>query len=115
MATNFLPGSAALADIIDHNILVATRDGSRLFGTLRSYDQFGTVVLQTEKSTLMVRGENIAYLGEMKSDGSAEINNNQDSRKSENNEDPRKAEIRNKTLQALGFSIDEGVIADHYK
>ena len=38
----FLPGTASLVEEVDKKLLVVLRDGRKLVGTLRSFDQFGT-------------------------------------------------------------------------
>jgi len=61
--------------------LVALRDGRKLIGVLRSWDQFGNLVLQDtverlfvgsekvyadiERGLFLVRGENVSLLGEI--------------------------------------------------
>ena len=42
---NFLPGSAALIDLVDKRLLVSLRDGNHYYGILISYDQFANLVL----------------------------------------------------------------------
>lgn len=61
--------------------MVALRDGRKLIGVLRSWDQFGNLVLQDtverlfvesekvyadiERGLFLVRGENVSLLGEI--------------------------------------------------
>lgn len=60
-------------------VTLSLRDGRTLFGVLRSFDQFGNLVLQdtleriyldtcygeTERGVWIVRGENVALMGEL--------------------------------------------------
>jgi hypothetical protein len=41
----FLPGTASLVDYLDKPLIVVLRDGKKLFGILRSYDQYGVISL----------------------------------------------------------------------
>lgn len=73
---NFLPGSASLVDVVDKKVIASLRDGRILSGWLRSYDQFGNLILQdtleifdglaSPKGIVLVRGENLVLLGEDK-------------------------------------------------
>ncbi|RKP16656.1 U6 snRNA-associated Sm-like protein LSm1 [Rozella allomycis CSF55] len=83
-----LPGLASLSGYLDskiwfrliqEKILVVLRDGRKLIGTLRSYDQFANLVLQgtveriyvsnmfgdISRGVFVVRGENLVMLGEV--------------------------------------------------
>lgn len=71
--------------LIVERLLVTLRDGRRLFGILRSYDQFGNLTLEDTIERLyvdleyaednlgvfLVRGENIVLVGEIVRPGSA--------------------------------------------
>ncbi|KAM0791992.1 hypothetical protein ACM66B_007104 [Microbotryomycetes sp. NB124-2] len=73
--------SGALIDLVDKKILVSLRDGRKLIGVLRSYDQYANLVLtetierlfhpatrsfaQTDRGVYLVRGENVVLLGEI--------------------------------------------------
>ncbi|KDE03550.1 hypothetical protein MVLG_05978 [Microbotryum lychnidis-dioicae p1A1 Lamole] len=73
--------SGALIDLVDKKILVHLRDGRRLNGVLRSYDQYANLVLtqtierifhppsktfaQTDRGVFLIRGENVVLLGEV--------------------------------------------------
>ncbi|EFP79828.2 uncharacterized protein PGTG_05053 [Puccinia graminis f. sp. tritici CRL 75-36-700-3] len=80
--------SGALVDIVDKKILVSLRDGKKLIGVLRSYDQFANLVLQDTierihdgickytdiwRGIYLVRGENVVLLGEIDLDKEDEI------------------------------------------
>ncbi|KAL3773851.1 hypothetical protein ACHAWO_002216 [Cyclotella atomus] len=53
----FLPGSASLVEQLDQRLMVVLRDGRHLVGTLRSFDQFGNMVLKdtSERRILVVK------------------------------------------------------------
>jgi len=71
--------AAQLLDLTDKKLMVALRDGRKLIGVLRSWDQFGNLVLQDtierlfvqnyyadiERGLFLVRGENVSLLGEI--------------------------------------------------
>lgn len=71
--------AAALLELVDKYIIVTMRDGRALFGFLRSFDTFGNIVIQDTNERLylegtyaekyrgvwVVRGENIAMIGEV--------------------------------------------------
>ncbi|TPX31187.1 hypothetical protein SmJEL517_g05408 [Synchytrium microbalum] len=76
---NFLPGSASLVDCVDKKLFVMLRDGRKLYGILRAYDQFANLVLQDTveraytadaygdeaRGVYVIRGENVVLLGEV--------------------------------------------------
>ncbi|CAK4033536.1 Hypothetical predicted protein [Lecanosticta acicola] len=71
--------AAQLLDLTDKKLMIALRDGRKLIGVLRSWDQFGNLVLQDtverlfvqnlyadiERGLFLVRGENVLLLGEI--------------------------------------------------
>ncbi|KIW01265.1 uncharacterized protein PV09_07304 [Verruconis gallopava] len=75
--------AAQLLDLTDKKILCALRDGRKLFGVLRSWDQYGNIQLmdtieryyceiesrklwgEIARGLYLIRGENVAYLGEI--------------------------------------------------
>lgn len=80
--------AAQLLDLTDKKLMVSLRDGRKLLGILRSWDQFANLVLQSTKErifvppgtapgqerglfadidrgTFLVRGENVLLLGEI--------------------------------------------------
>ncbi|CAG8954029.1 hypothetical protein HYFRA_00009129 [Hymenoscyphus fraxineus] len=77
--------AAQLLDMTDKKLMVALRDGRKLIGVLRSWDQFANLVLQTTierifvppsptspglyadvpRGIFLVRGENVLLLGEI--------------------------------------------------
>lgn len=73
-----LPGTA-LADELDKKLLIQLRDGRKIVGILRSFDQFANLVLESAVERIIVgeqysdiplglqliRGENVVLLGEI--------------------------------------------------
>lgn len=71
--------AAQLLDLTDKKLMIVLRDGRKLIGVLRSWDQFGNLVLQDtierlfvqtfyadiERGLFLVRGENVSMLGEI--------------------------------------------------
>lgn len=71
--------AAQLLDLTDKKLMVSLRDGRKFIGVLRSWDQFGNLVLQNtierlfvghlyadvERGLFLVRGENVTLLGEI--------------------------------------------------
>lgn len=79
--------AAQLLDLTDKKLLLILRDGRKIFGVLRSWDQFANLVLTStveryfatrttsgepqtlfadiERGTYLVRGENVLMLGEV--------------------------------------------------
>jgi len=79
--------SGSLVDCVDRKMLVVLRDGRKLFGVLRSYDQFANLVLEDTVERIyhqdvfaeqwvglfLIRGENVVLLGEIDLDREDEI------------------------------------------
>ena len=77
LVSNTFTTANQLLSCVDKKVVVALRDGRKLFGVLRSFDQFANFVLQdtieriylgskyAEKSigVYIIRGENVVYLG----------------------------------------------------
>ncbi|XWS18800.1 hypothetical protein CRYUN_Cryun32bG0075900 [Craigia yunnanensis] len=71
--------STSLASYLDKKLLVLLRDGRKLMGTLRSFDQFANAVLEgaCERAIVgdlycdiplglyVIRGENVVLIGEL--------------------------------------------------
>lgn len=76
--------AAALVGSVDRKIFVLLRDGRKIFGVLRTFDQFANLLLQdsieriylnegdqvvkfgeTYRGVFMVRGENVVMMGEL--------------------------------------------------
>ncbi|KAI0825172.1 Sm-like ribonucleoprotein [Trametes gibbosa] len=79
--------SGSLVDCVDRKMLVVLRDGRKLQGVLRSYDQFANLVLEdtveriyhqdvfaeTWLGLFLIRGENVVLLGEIDLDKEDEV------------------------------------------
>ncbi|KII93511.1 hypothetical protein PLICRDRAFT_152308 [Plicaturopsis crispa FD-325 SS-3] len=79
--------SGSLVDCVDRKMLVILRDGRKLHGVLRSYDQFANLVLEDTVERIyhgnafaenwhglfLIRGENVVLLGEIDLDQEDEI------------------------------------------
>lgn len=73
-----LPG-AALAEELDKKLLIQLRDGRKVIGVLRSFDQFANLVLEAAIERIfvgehygdvplglqLIRGENVVLMGEI--------------------------------------------------
>ncbi|CAI5481281.1 unnamed protein product [Closterium sp. Yama58-4] len=73
----FLPGTSSLVEELDKKLLVVLRDGRKIIGILRSFDQFANLVLErtTERIVVgeqycdlplglyIIRGENVVLIG----------------------------------------------------
>ncbi|KAK9256292.1 hypothetical protein V1507DRAFT_382981 [Lipomyces tetrasporus] len=71
--------AAQLVDCVDKKLLVVLRDGRKLIGILRSFDQYANLVLQDtieriivesmysdiQRGVYIVRGENVVLVGEI--------------------------------------------------
>eukprot|EP00245_Coleochaete_scutata_P004752 TRINITY_DN17687_c0_g1_i1.p1 TRINITY_DN17687_c0_g1~~TRINITY_DN17687_c0_g1_i1.p1 ORF type:complete len:130 (-),score=25.50 TRINITY_DN17687_c0_g1_i1:841-1230(-) len=72
-------GTSSLAESLDKKLLVILRDGRKLIGILRSFDQFANVVIEAAVERIIVgdqfcdlplglyviRGENVVLIGEI--------------------------------------------------
>ncbi|KAF9270258.1 Sm-like ribonucleoprotein [Marasmius fiardii PR-910] len=79
--------SGSLVDCVDRKMLVILRDGRKLHGVLRSYDQFANLVLEDTVERIyhgnafaenwhglfLIRGENVVLLGEIDLDQEDEV------------------------------------------
>ncbi|KAF8332349.1 Sm-like ribonucleoprotein [Cantharellus anzutake] len=71
--------SGSLSDFVDKKLVVLLRDGRKLLGVLRSYDQFANLVLESTierviyensysdipRGLFCIRGENVVLCGEI--------------------------------------------------
>ncbi|KAI9638738.1 uncharacterized protein MKK02DRAFT_14584, partial [Dioszegia hungarica] len=71
--------SGSLVDLVDKKVLVILRDGRKLIGVFRSYDQFANFLIDStverlhhkqdfadrDLGVLLIRGENVVALGEV--------------------------------------------------
>merc|ERR1712087_176117 len=74
-----LTGTASLAEELDKKLLIVLRDGKKIVGVLRSFDQFANIVLEHAFERVIVgkryadvplglyviRGDNVVLLGQM--------------------------------------------------
>ncbi|KAI0348001.1 Sm-like ribonucleoprotein [Trametopsis cervina] len=79
--------SGSLVDCVDRKMLVLLRDGRKLQGVLRSYDQFANLVLEDTVERIyhrdvfaerkvglyLIRGENVVLLGEVDLDQEEDV------------------------------------------
>jgi U6 snRNA-associated Sm-like protein LSm1 len=82
-ADNYPPPGAALVEELDQRLLLLLRDGRKVVGTLRSFDQFGNMVLESsyervvvgkqfadvDLGVYLVRGENLVLMGRVDAEG----------------------------------------------
>ncbi|KAL0486654.1 U6 snRNA-associated Sm-like protein [Acrasis kona] len=127
-ASFYFPGAASLSDQLDKQVLVVLRDGKKLIGTLRSYDQFANMVLESTVERIvvgnqysdltlglyMVRGENVILMGEIdetlkKSQKLQKISLTDilELQKEEREEYEEKTKKQNLILRRKGLAVDE--------
>ncbi|KAH9826998.1 small nuclear ribonucleoprotein (LSM1), partial [Teratosphaeria destructans] len=123
--------AAQLLDLTDKKLMVALRDGRKLIGVLRSWDQFGNLVLQDTierffvqnlyaditRGLFLVRGENVSMLGEIDLDKddyipppfeAAPIEKVFQLKKEEDAQRKKKEKSKHKKLAAIGFEGETG-------
>ncbi|KAI3639623.1 hypothetical protein MIR68_002317 [Amoeboaphelidium protococcarum] len=75
-----MTSKSPLVDMLDHKVLVILRDGRKLSGILRSYDQYSNLILMDTneriyagkqfagipRGVFVVRGENLVFIGRSK-------------------------------------------------
>lgn len=127
--------SASMLDKVDKKIIVVLRDGRKLIGVLRSYDQYANLVLQDTverifvddsygdipRGVFIVRGENVVLLGEIDLDKEDELplkmiapDEAFFAQTADMEQRKRREKIRNKKLLSLGFSVEQMQDADLY-
>eukprot|EP01114_Cavostelium_apophysatum_P012900 TRINITY_DN3003_c0_g1_i1.p1 TRINITY_DN3003_c0_g1~~TRINITY_DN3003_c0_g1_i1.p1 ORF type:complete len:156 (-),score=34.25 TRINITY_DN3003_c0_g1_i1:12-479(-) len=128
-ATDFIPGTASIVEDVDKRLMVMLRDGRKLVGTLRTFDQFANVVLEDcyeriflddnvtfgEKriGLYLIRGENVVLLGDMDVEKDAQVTNSKLKRipfeeakklyKKEQDTKEEQARIKRKALSERGI------------
>ncbi|KAI8340971.1 LSM1 protein [Choanephora cucurbitarum] len=123
----FFTTSTGLIDSIDKKLMVVLRDGRKLIGTLRSFDQFANLVLQDTieriyvgncygdipRGIFLIRGENVVLLGEIDLDKEEQINLRQVpveeilmAQREELEAKEKLDKIRSKVLHDQGFCVD---------
>ncbi|EMC94963.1 hypothetical protein BAUCODRAFT_34961 [Baudoinia panamericana UAMH 10762] len=121
--------AAQLLDLTDKKLMVALRDGRKLIGVLRSWDQFGNLVLQDtverlfvqnvyadiDRGLFLVRGENVSLLGEIDLDKDdyipepyqlASVEKVFALKKAEDAERKKTDKTKQKRLADLGFEVE---------
>ncbi|XP_055930300.1 U6 snRNA-associated Sm-like protein LSm1 [Argiope bruennichi] len=120
-----IPGAPSLLQHLDKKLYVWLRDGRMFVGRLRSVDQFANLVLyeayerihngkefgDLPQGVLMIRGENVALLGEMKDGEGWKYGANELLAKQEVRENAQKKINKMKTLaywkRGLVFSYED--------
>ncbi|WBW72759.1 mRNA decapping complex subunit [Schizosaccharomyces osmophilus] len=123
--------SGSLVDYVDRKVIVVLRDGKKLIGILRSFDQFANLMLQytieriyvddmfgdIDRGVFIVRGENVVLLGELDLDKEYEMEKGLRRVPAEHlfplskgRSDEKRKTLREKTkkLNTVGFSVDFG-------
>ncbi|EEQ87428.2 small nuclear ribonucleoprotein [Blastomyces dermatitidis ER-3] len=121
--------AAQLLDLTDKKLVLVLRDGRKLIGVLRSWDQFANLVLQgtverlyagnlfadIQRGIYLIRGENVLLLGEVDLDKEDDIPTGYRQapfeevfalKKQEDNERKKGDKRRNTKLQTLGFEAE---------
>ncbi|KAI9718637.1 MAG: SM-like, degradation of cytoplasmic mRNAs and positively regulates transcription initiation [Chrysothrix sp. TS-e1954] len=123
--------AASLLDLTDKKLMVSLRDGRKLIGVLRSWDQFGNLVLQDSVERIfthnhlyadvpcglfLVRGENVMLMGEIDLDKDdyippeyslAPVEAIHAAKKQEALMQQKTETRRNRTLKRLGFESEK--------
>ncbi|OCF39678.1 U6 snRNA-associated Sm-like protein LSm1 [Kwoniella heveanensis CBS 569] len=126
--------SGSLVDLVDKKVMVILRDGRKLIGVFRSYDQFANFLLEScierihhrfeyadkDIGILLIRGENVVALGEidliaedmvpLREVGWAEL---EEKIAAENKRRERDHATKDKVLASIGF-VNEGREGDAY-
>ena len=117
-----LSAVASLVEELDKKLLVVLRDGSKILGTLRSFDQFANIVLEGAVERIIVgssysdiplglyivRGENVVLMGEVdearETEGLTAVDNDEIKRA---REDEKAAEkLKGEILSRMDFLDD---------
>ncbi|KAG0029474.1 SM-like, degradation of cytoplasmic mRNAs and positively regulates transcription initiation [Podila clonocystis] len=127
--------STSLVDCVDKKLLVVLRDGRKLIGILRSFDQFANLVLQDTieriyvgdaygdipRGIFIIRGENVVLLGEIdldKEDGSplreVPVEEILQVQREEMEARVKRDKVKNKFLSEQGFSVDNVEFGELY-
>ncbi|KAJ2763135.1 hypothetical protein IWQ56_004896 [Coemansia nantahalensis] len=126
-APQFFTTAESLVGSLDRKLLVVLRDGRKIIGVLRSYDQFANLVLQDsleriyvgdaygdiERGVFIIRGENVVLLGEIDEDiedalplRQLPIQDILEMQREEAEEKARRDKLRLQLLHKQGFSVD---------
>ncbi|KAM3579642.1 SM-like, degradation of cytoplasmic mRNAs and positively regulates transcription initiation [Umbelopsis sp. WA50703] len=123
----FFTTSTGLIDSVDKKLLVILRDGRKLIGILRSFDQFANLVLQDTierihvgncygdipRGIFLIRGENVVLLGEidLEREGysalqQVPVEEILVAQREEQEMKQKREKMKNKVLNDRGFSVD---------
>ncbi|CDH58516.1 u6 snrna-associated sm-like protein lsm1 [Lichtheimia corymbifera JMRC:FSU:9682] len=123
----FYTTSSGLLESVDKKLMVILRDGRKLIGILRSFDQFANLVLQDTieriyvgncygdipRGIFLIRGENVVLLGEIDVDKEHRTNLRQVpvediliAQREEMEAKQRVDKIRSRVLHEQGFCVD---------
>ncbi|KAJ2780291.1 hypothetical protein H4R18_003527 [Coemansia javaensis] len=126
-APKFFTTAESLVDSLDKRLLVLLRDGRKIIGVLRSYDQFANLVLQDslervyvgdaygdlERGVFIIRGENVVLLGEIDEEAEDALPLRQlpfqdilEMQREESEKKARRDKLRFQLLHKQGFSVD---------
>ncbi|KAF9335224.1 SM-like, degradation of cytoplasmic mRNAs and positively regulates transcription initiation [Podila epicladia] len=127
--------STSLVDCVDKKLLVVLRDGRKLIGILRSFDQFANLVLQDTieriyvgdaygdipRGIFIIRGENVVLLGEIDLDKEDEsplrevpVEEILQVQREEMEARVKRDKVKNKFLSEQGFSVDNVEFGELY-
>ncbi|KAF9951066.1 SM-like, degradation of cytoplasmic mRNAs and positively regulates transcription initiation [Mortierella alpina] len=127
--------STSLVDSVDKKLLVVLRDGRKLIGVLRSFDQFANLVLQDTieriyagdaygdipRGIFIIRGENVVLLGEIDVDKEDEsplrevpVEEILQVQREEIEARLKRDKIKNRLLSEQGFSVDPTEFGELY-
>ncbi|KAG9322331.1 hypothetical protein KVV02_001552 [Mortierella alpina] len=127
--------STSLVDSVDKKLLVMLRDGRKLIGILRSFDQFANLVLQDTieriymgdaygnipRGIFIIRGENVVLLGEIDLDKEDEsplrevpVEEILQVQREEMEARLKRDRIKNRLLSDQGFSVDPTEFGELY-
>ncbi|KAG0327824.1 hypothetical protein BGZ99_006778 [Dissophora globulifera] len=127
--------STSLVDSVDKKLLVVLRDGRKLVGILRSFDQFANLVLQDTieriyvgdtygdipRGIFIIRGENVVLLGEIDEDKEDELPLREvpveevlQIQREEMEVKVRKEKTKHRMLSEQGFSVDAAEFGELY-
>ncbi|KAF9205026.1 SM-like, degradation of cytoplasmic mRNAs and positively regulates transcription initiation [Haplosporangium sp. Z 27] len=127
--------STSLVDSVDKKLLVVLRDGRKLIGILRSFDQFANLVLQDTieriyvgdtygdipRGIFIIRGENVVLLGEIDEDKEDELPLREvpveevlQIQKEEMEAKLKREKTKHRMLSEQGFSVDTAEFGELY-
>ncbi|PVU99362.1 hypothetical protein BB559_000788 [Furculomyces boomerangus] len=124
--------TTGLLDLVDKRIHVTLRDGKKIVGILRSFDQYGSLVVQDaveriyvsgaygniDRGIFIIRGENIVLLGELDEDEEEKLESLDliqlpieevlEIQRIETEGKMKKEKVQIQKLASLGFVFDSG-------